>query len=418
MNISILGLGYVGCVSAGCLAKNGHNVIGVDISEIKVELINKGISPIVEFHVDELISEAVNKNLLRAVLDADEAIQKSDISIICVATPSTNTGHLDLEHIFNTAKSIGKALKNKKSFHTIAIRSTVSPGTNENVSRIIAEESQKTDGVDFAVASNPEFLREGSAVSDYENPPYTIIGTKSDRAFAALSELYKNVKAPILRTSVETAELIKYVNNTFHALKITFANEIGNICSAVGADANELMNIFINDTKLNISSAYLKPGMAYGGSCLPKDLLGLNRIAHDNYIDVPVISAIEKSNEIQKQNVFNKVVQFGKQRIGIIGLAFKAGTDDLRYSPSVDLVERLLGKGYKVRIYDKNINLSRLLGKNKSFIEEKLPHLALLLSENLEEVISNSEVIVFTQKYLEAEKECFKMNKHVIKFYN
>lgn len=417
MKISIFGLGYVGCVSAACLAKNGHSIIGVDINKHKVDLINKGISPIVELGLDELIQSAVKNNLLKATLNAFEAVLKSDVSIICVGTPNSLTGHLNTEYIFNTAKAIGEALKEKSSFHTIVIRSTVPPGTNMKVSDIIAEKSVGKNFENFAVVSNPEFLREGSALNDYNNPPYTIIGTESQKAYEIVSKLYEDINSPIIRTSIKVAEFIKYVNNTFHALKIVFANEIGNICDALNIDKYELMDLVTKDTKLNISPVYLKPGMPFGGSCLPKDLLGLIRLAQDNYLDIPLISSIDKSNEIQKLTILKKIVDYKKQKIGIIGLSFKPGTDDLRYSPSVDLVERLIGKGYQVMIYDENVNYSRLLGKNKSFIDEKLPHFSSLLCSNVEELIKSTDIIIFTQKNLEAEKKCKDLKKTCLKFY-
>jgi GDP-mannose 6-dehydrogenase len=394
MNISIFGLGYVGCVGMGCLASNGHQVIGVDVQQQKVDLINQGRSAIVEKDIDQIIADQFEKKRISATTNALEAVLGSVVSIICVGTPSSPLGHLNLEYIFQTAAQIGQALKDKNTFHVVAIRSTVLPGTNKKVGEIIEHESGKKRNVDFSVVSNPEFLREGSAVADYFNPPMTVLGGDNEQALDVMAQLYAGINGPVEIVDIQVAETIKYVNNSFHALKVAFANEVGNICKQLGIDSHEVMRLFCLDRQLNISPVYFKPGFAYGGSCLPKDLKALNTLAHDLYIDSPVLNAIDISNEKQKQRAFDLITQAKKRKIGILGLSFKAGTDDLRNSPIVDVIEKLNGKGYEIRIFDRNVSLSRLVGKNKSFIEEKLPHLCYMMQDEINRVLEWADVIV------------------------
>lgn len=398
MTVSIFGLGYVGCVSLGCLAQNGFNVIGIDVSQQKIDLINSGLPTIIEKDVDKLILEHHKSGKIRATGNYLEAVIQSDVSIICVGTPSKPEGHLNLDYIFNTAKQIGESIKNKKDFHVIIIRSTVMPGTNNKYAEIVEEISGKKNNIDFAVVSNPEFLREGSAVADYYNPPYTLLGTENDKAFEIASKLYQSINAPILRVEIKVAELIKYVNNSFHALKVAFGNEIGNICKKLSINSHELIEIFLRDTKLNISEAYLRPGLPYGGSCLPKDLKGLNTIAYDNYLKVPVLEAVEYSNSIHKNILLELIENLGSKNVGILGLSFKSGTDDLRYSPMLELAEKLLGKGYHLNIYDEKVKISRLIGANKNYLETHLPHLNDLIDDNIEKMIDASKVIIISQK--------------------
>ena len=395
MNISIFGLGYVGCVSLGCLAKNGHKVIGVDVSQSKVDQINSGIATIVEKDIDDIIKEQRNLGTIEATTDSKEAVMKSELSIICVGTPSTEKGHLNLEYIFGVAQNIGLTLKGKNQYHVIAIRSTIMPGTCEKISRIIEEVSGKKHGIDFDVVDNPEFLREGSAVNDYFNPPLTLIGGESEKAIELVSSLYVNLPGKIVAVNTRLAEIMKYVNNTFHALKISFANEIGNICSELDIDSQQVMEILCMDKQLNISPYYMKPGFAYGGSCLPKDLGGLQTLAHDLYLSVPIIESINKTNDIQIQRAIKKMSKYFGKKIILLGLSFKAGTDDLRNSPYVDLVESLLGKGFDLMLYDDNIKLAKLTGKNKEYIDKKIPHLTELLSDKtLKETIDSGDVII------------------------
>ena len=398
MNISIFGLGYVGCVGAACCAKLGHHVIGNDVSENKVNLINQGKPTIIEAEIEDLIRDAHDKGFLEATMDYHYAVHNSEISFIVVGTPSSKEGHLNLNYIYGVARQIGDALADKDGFHIVAIRSTVLPGTNAKVGEIIAETSGKVRGKDFTVVSNPEFLREGTAVHDYMNPPLTLIGTDSEYAERKFRELYKDIPGEFISTDIEVAEIMKYVNNTYHGLKIVFANEVGNICKALGIDSHKVMDIFCKDRQLNISPYYFKPGFAYGGSCLPKDSKALRTLAHDLYVDVPVINAINPSNEQQKKNAVEIIESKGQRRIGILGLSFKSGTDDLRCSPIVDVAEELLGKGYEIHIYDKNVRISQLTGTNADFIAAKLPHLHEIISDDLNAVCAESDILVITNK--------------------
>lgn len=403
MRVSIFGLGYVGCVSAGCLTNKGHKVIGVDVSETKVNLINAGRPTIIEKDIGKLIKEAHECGFLEATTDVKYAVVNTDISIIAVGTPSSREGHLNLQYIFNVAQQIGEVLKEKIGFHVVAIRSTVLPGTNQKIGEIIEIASEKKNGVDFGVISNPEFLREGTAVKDYFNPPLTLIGYDCEKAKEMMLELYSSLPGEKICTDIRVGEIMKYINNTFHALKVVFGNEVGNICKELEIDSYKVMEIFCKDTHLNISPYYFKPGFAYGGSCLPKDTKALRTLTKDLYIKSPVIESIEYSNSIQKENAYEMILNKGKKNIGILGLSFKAGTDDLRCSPMVDVVERLLGKGLKLLIYDKNVKVSELTGTNKEFIESKIPHLQKLVTDDIDAVISDSEVIVIANKENEFE---------------
>ncbi len=400
MKISVFGLGYVGCVSLGCLAKNGHTVIGVDTDPEKVMQINKGIATIIEKGIDVIIKEQYLKGNISATVDSKYAVLNSELSIISVGTPSTPTGHLNLEHIFNVAQEMGEALKCKLNlgFHVIAIRSTVLPGTIERFSHVIEIVSGGKRNQDFAVVSNPEFLREGSAVQDYFHPPMILIGAEHEASARQVAQLYNNLIAEIVITEIKEAEIIKYVNNAFHALKISFANEIGNICTALGIDSVNVMNIFCKDKQLNISDNYLKPGFAYGGSCLPKDLKGLQTIAHDNYLKTPLIDSIEYSNDVQIKRGMEKIIAQGKHKLGFLGISFKAGTDDLRNSPAITIIEGLLGKGYKILIYDQHVNVSNLKGTNRDFMRERMPHLHQLMVDDINQLVEASELIIVNNK--------------------
>ena len=401
MRISIFGMGYVGCVGAACCAKLGHHVVGVDVSAHKVELINSGRPTIIEKDIEELVKAAHDEGKLEATTDVAYAVQNSEISFIAVGTPSSKEGHLNLNYIYKVAAQIGEALKDKAEFHIVAVRSTVLPGTNERIGRILEEASGKKRDEAFTVVSNPEFLREGTAVHDYLNPPLTLVGADNEAAMEKMRQLYKDLPGEFIATDIRVAEMMKYVNNTYHALKIVFGNEVGNICKALDIDSHKVMEIFCKDKQLNISPYYFKPGFAYGGSCLPKDSKALRTLARDYYVDVPVINSIEESNEIQKKNAVNLIMDKGKRKVGILGLSFKAGTDDLRCSPIVDVVEVLLGKGFELRIYDKNVKLSEITGTNKDFIMAKIPHLQHFVYDDLDKVVRESDVLVITNKEAE-----------------
>jgi GDP-mannose 6-dehydrogenase len=399
VKISIFGLGYVGSVSAGCLAELGHEVIGVDVNPIKVDLINSGRSPVIEPQLATLIARGVANERLIATTEADEGVRSSEVSLICVGTPSKNNGGLDLKYVTRVCQDIGRALMNKDSFHVVVVRSTMLPGgLEEHVVPLLESASGKEVGCDFGVCSNPEFLREGTAVKDFLHPPYTLLGVNDDRTRQIVAELYANVEAPLYIVSPKVAEMVKYANNAFHALKVTFANEIGNICKQQGIDSHQVMDIFCQDHKLNLSAYYLKPGFAFGGSCLPKDLRAL--LYHGRRLDLtlPVLEAILPSNRRQIRRAFDMIRQTGYKKVGVLGFSFKSGTDDLRESPQVELIETLLGKGYHVKIYDKNVSLARLYGSNKDYIERQIPHIAALMSDNIEDLLAESQVIVIGNK--------------------
>jgi GDP-mannose 6-dehydrogenase len=397
-NISVFGLGYVGCVGVGCLAQLGHRVIGVDPQQTKIDFINKGQATIIEEGIAELIAAQHAAGRISATASAAEAILATEVSFICVGTPPTANGHLDLTAIKKVAAEIGSALRQKAERHVVALRSTVLPGTREEVVAIIAQNSGRVSGQDFAVISNPEFLREGSSVRDFFKPPYTLIGSDCVWATEVMRGVYSGIDAAFLTTEPKIAELMKYVCNSFHALKIVFANEVGNICQKLGIDGQKLMEIFCQDTKLNISRAYLTPGFAFGGSCLPKDLKALQTIAHDNYLQTPVLEAIVRSNDHQKEMALEEIQRFGCRKLGFLGLSFKSGTDDLRESPIIDVIERLLGKGYHIQIYDRHVHLSRLVGANREYILQKIPLISEFISNNLETVLAHAELIVVVNK--------------------
>jgi GDP-mannose 6-dehydrogenase len=399
VKISVLGLGYVGCVSAACFAELGHQVIGVDVNEVKVNSIKSGQCPIVEPGIDEMISRYAKAGSLTATSDAIQAVHSSDISLVCVGTPGQSNGSLDLSYIRGSCKQIGEALKTKQAFHVIVMRSTMLPGTvHETVIPTLEESSGKKNGVDFAVAINPEFLREGTAVKDFYEPPFTLIGTDHQQATKALKEIYTGIKAEIYETTVREAEMVKYSCNCFHALKVSFANEIGNICKAVGIDSHRVMEVFCKDDKLNLSPYYLKPGFAFGGSCLPKDLRAINYKARVMDVETPVLRSSLESNERQIDIAFERIVAAGKRKVSMLGLSFKPGTDDMRESPMVTLAERLIGKGLDLRVYDKEVSLAKLLGANKAYIENEIPHISNLMSDSLEETIGHGDVVIVCKK--------------------
>ncbi len=397
--ISVFGLGYVGVVTAGCLARDGHDVVGVDTNAAKVDLVNAGQSPIMEQSTPGIVEEAVRKGTLRATVDADEAIAASEISMICVGTPSQLNGNLDLKYVRRVSEQIGRALRSKSGFHVVVCRSTVLPGSMRGILLPILEEcSGKRAGTDFGLCNNPEFLREGSAVHDFDHPPKVVVGQMDVRSGDLVAGLYERLDAPMVRTSVETAEMVKYVDNVWHALKICFANEIGNVCKALGLDSHDVMDIFCRDTKLNLSPCYLKPGFAFGGSCLPKDVRALTYKARTLDLELPVLNSILASNERQIGEAFRMITGFGHRKIGVLGLSFKPGTDDLRESPMVELVERLLGKGYDVLIFDENVRLANLTGANRDYILNRIPHIAPLLTEDPRKVLDYGQVIVVGNK--------------------
>ena len=395
MKISIFGLGYVGAVSLACLARDGHQVIGVDIDATKLRLITEGKTPVVEEGMVELMQRVATCGRVSVTTDAEEAVLGSEISLVCVGTPSASNGSQDQGAILRLAEQMGRALQRKSQPHVVVFRSTLVPGTVEDVLRPIVERtSGKRDGVDFHLCFQPEFLREGSSIRDYDKPPFTVVGANSEGAYEKLQALFGHLPCKFLRTSVRSAEMMKYCCNNFHALKITFANETARLCNALGVDPFEVMSLVCQDTQLNISPAYLKPGFAFGGSCLPKDLRATAYLAKVHDVSVPVLAAILPSNEDHLTLALGKVLASGKRRIGFLGLSFKTGTDDLRESPLVALAERLIGKGMTLSIFDPEVHLARLLGANRAYIDAHLPHLGALLKPDIEEVITESDVLV------------------------
>jgi len=399
LSVSIFGLGYVGSVSAACFASMGHKVIGVDVSRAKVEMMDSGRTPIIEARMSEMVAEANRAGLLHATTDATAAVLNSEVSFVCVGTPSLKNGKLDLSHIEHVAKEIGAAIRQKKSPHVFVLRSTVLAGTTETVVLpILEKESGKKCGQDFTVCYNPEFMREGSAVSDFLNPPYTILGASDSRHLASLRELYKNIPGTLYETTIPVAEMVKYFSNCYHALKVGFANEMGTMCKHLGVDAHAVTKIFISDTKLNISSAYLSPGFAFGGSCLPKDLRAITYKAKELDLKLPLLESLMPSNAEHVNRAVEMVMSTGKKKIAQLGLSFKAGTDDLRESPQVQLIKRLLGEGLDVKVWDEDVSLGRLAGANRQYIEEVIPHIGSVLSADLEGVLRTAEVVILGNK--------------------
>ncbi|MBV2127698.1 nucleotide sugar dehydrogenase [Arsukibacterium indicum] len=395
MNISIFGLGYVGAVSLACLARDGHNVIGVDIDPVKLDLIKSGQSPVIEEGMPELMANMAASGRVSVSQDVQHAIDNSEVSFICVGTPSQANGSQDQTAVLRLAEQLGKALAVKTQRHTIVFRSTLLPGTVEgSLKSLLEQHSGKQDGVDFDICFQPEFLREGSSIKDYDNPPFTIVGANNEAAHQQMQRLFGHLPGQYHRTDVKTAETVKYFCNIFHALKITFANEVARLCEGLTVDPFKVMDLVCADKQLNISAAYLKPGFAFGGSCLPKDLRAMQYVAKQADIEIPMLSNVLSSNQVHLQQAYKKILSLGSRDIGMIGLSFKSGTDDLRESPLVDLAEHLIGKGMHLSIFDPEVNLSRLLGANKRFIEESIPHIGELMTSDIDQLLANNKVIV------------------------
>jgi GDP-mannose 6-dehydrogenase len=398
--VAIFGLGYVGSVTAACLAARGHHVTGVDIDDSKVGAFNAGRGPVIEPGLDGLVAAGLAAGRLRATNEVDRAARDCDLALICVGTPSRDNGGLNLDHVGRVAGQIGAALRDARDrFRVIVLRSTVLPGTAEDlVLPAVAQACGREPGDGWGLVVNPEFLREGTSIADFNEPPRTVIGEMDAACGDAVLDLYRGLPGPIVRTTVRLAEMVKYGDNAFHALKIAFANEMGAICKARGIDSHALMEIFCRDTKLNLSPAYLKPGFAFGGSCLPKDLRALVHAARAHDLRVPLLEGILESNEAHKRRALDLVLRARRRKIGILGLSFKPGTDDLRESPAVELAETLIGKGFQVSIYDRNVSLARLVGANRAYIEREIPHLSSLMRPSLEEICGHAEVLVVTTR--------------------
>src|SRR3954468_17626743 len=410
MRVSVFGLGYVGSVSAASFAADGHQVVGVDVNADKVAAVNAGRSPIVEPGLDDLLARATAEGRLRATTSTEDAVHNTDASLLCVGTPSRRNGSLDLTYLERVSEQIGAALADTPHYHIVVVRSTVLPGTTHDVVIPALERSSgKTYGDGFGVSVNPEFLREGTALKDFRKPPLTLVGHNHAADASGTIALYQAIDAPLISTSIRVAEMMKYTSNTWHALKVVFANEIGNLCKKLDVDSHEVMDIFCRDDKLNLSPYYLKPGFAFGGSCLPKDVRALQYRAKEVDVELPLISQILPSNKAQIQQALDQILETGKKQVGLLGFSFKAGTDDLRESPIVILAEALLGKGVSLKIYDKNVSLAKLVGANKDYIVKQIPHLSSLLCNTIDEVIEGSDVIVVgnqAPEFAQAVQEC------------
>jgi len=413
--ISVFGLGYVGSVTAACFSSNGHKVLGIDVAKEKVELLASGKTPILEPGIQELITSSHAQGRLGATTDVDKAIHETDLSFICVGTPSQASGKLDLKGIQHVCQQIGASLKKKDTFHVVVTRSTILPGTTaEVVTPALEAASGKTAGQEFGVATNPEFLREGSAIKDFLNPPMTVLGVSDPKSEALLRELYEWAPCELFTVPVPTAEMVKYACNSFHALKVAFANEIGTLCKHAGVDTEAVTRIFLSDKQLNISPYYLNPGFAFGGSCLPKDVRALVYRGKELDCRLPLVESIMASNHEHIERAVQSILVRGKKRVGMLGLSFKSGTDDLRESPQVLLIKKLLGEGYLPRIWDENVYLGRLIGSNRQFIEENIPHIGSLLTNDLEQVIRESEIVVIGTRLDRAKLESWLQPHHVV----
>ena len=414
LKVSVFGLGYVGAVSCACLPTLGHEVIGIDTNSAKVRMINDGQSPVVEEGINELIDAAVRAGKLRATVDVDVAVSGSDISLISVATPSNPNFTPNLAAVYSVIRSIGTTLRTKEGHHTIVLRSTVPPGTTEDwVLPILEESAGRKVGDRLSLVFNPEFLREGSSVKDFHEPPQTVIGSLDEAGYSLLEELYAGLPGSVVRTSCRVAESVKYLCNVFHAMKIVFANEAGSVLKACGLDGREVMRIFCQDTQLNISAAYLRPGFAFGGSCLPKEVKGFLTLARDKGVPIPAMQGLLDSNAAHIERAYDLIARDGRRKVALFGLAFKPGTDDMRDSPLVTLAERLIGKGFELSIFDASVKLGRLLGKNKEFIDREIPHLDRLLRETPEEALAGAEVVVIGHADRDARAAIIARSPHV-----
>ena len=405
MRVSVFGLGYVGAVTAACLARAGHEVTGVDVNHEKVAMVNDGASPVVEPGLGDLLAGVVGHGRLRATVSSEKAVAETDLALICVGTPGQANGRPDTSALEQVGREIGQALRGRADPYTVVLRSTVLPGSTDGllIPALVQGWGRPLDGT-VRVAVNPEFMREGSSLHDFAEPPFVLVGCEDPKTAALVSALYHGVQAPLVHTAVRTAEMVKYVSNAFHALKVCFANEIGDVCAAAGADPHEVMRVFLTDRKLNVSEAYLRPGFAFGGSCLPKDLRALLHAGRTGDLSLPLLSAILPSNEVQVRRAVEAVLVTRRRRVGVVGLAFKPGTDDLRESPMVALVETLIGKGLDVRIFDPNVALARLVGANRRYIDEEIPHIASLMTESVDAVVAHGEVLVIGSASDEAQR--------------
>jgi len=404
MDIAVFGVGYVGAVSAACLANDGHNVVAVDPNPEKVEPLSRGEAPVLEPGLNEIVSQAVTRGRLRSTADGRSAVHETDLSLVCVGTPSRRNGSLDTSNVAAVSRSLGEILREKNDFHSVVVRSTILPGTMDGmVIPTLEQASGKSAGEDFGIGYFPEFLREGTALKDYNEPGTIVFGGADNRTIEALYNINSRFAVKPFVVDIATAEAIKYTNNAWHALKISFANEVGNICQSCGIDGHAVMDVLCSDRRLNISTAYLRPGFAFGGSCLPKDLRAFSYAAKMRDVPTPILNATLEANSLQVDRAFEMIVATGARRVGLLGLSFKPDTDDLRESPMVDLAERLVGKGFELRIYDPNVQMGKLTGANSSYIRSRIPHLSTLLSQDIMEVVDHAETVVVYNPFAAAE---------------
>jgi GDP-mannose 6-dehydrogenase len=404
MNIAVFGLGYVGCVSAACLADREHQVVGVDVDPHKVALVAKGEASVIEPGLDDLLASVVKRGLLRATTDTADAVRGCDVSLVCVGTPSLLNGSLDVTAILRVMEQIGEALSQSDRYHVIAVRSTLLPGVLDTLIGVIERASGRTVGAEIGLCVNPEFLREGTAISDFQTPPFTVIGSSDARSGDLVEGLYAGIAAPVYRVNARSASMVKYASNAYHALKVSFANEMGVLCSALGIDSHEVMDVFVQDRRLNVSAAYLRPGFAFGGSCLPKDLRALLYAAKTNDVEVPVLRSVLPSNDLHIQRVVDTLTALEYRDVALLGLSFKPGTDDLRESPLVRLAEALIGKGFRLSIYDSDVSMSNVFGRNRAYIERVLPHISDLLKTDLDQVVGGAQVVIIGKRSEAADK--------------
>jgi len=404
MNIAVFGLGYVGCVSAACLADREHQVVGVDVDPHKVALVAKGEASVIEPGLADLLASVVKRGLLRATTDTADAVRGCDVSLVCVGTPSLMNGSLDVTAILRVMEQIGEALSQSDGYHVIAVRSTLLPGFLDALVGVIERASGRTVGAEIGLCVNPEFLREGTAIADFQTPPFTVIGSFDARSGDLVEGLYAGITAPVYRVGTRSASMVKYASNAYHALKVSFANEMGVLCSSLGIDSHEVMDVFVQDRRLNVSSAYLKPGFAFGGSCLPKDLRALLYAAKTNDVEVPVLRSVLPSNDLHIQRVVDTLTALEYRDVALLGLSFKPGTDDLRESPLVRLAEALIGKGFRLSIYDSDVSMSNVFGRNRAYIERVLPHIGDLLKTDLDQVIGRAQVVIIGKRSEAADK--------------
>jgi GDP-mannose 6-dehydrogenase len=398
MELAVVGLGYVGAVAAACLADSGNGVVVVDISQPKISQLNAGRSPIMEPGLGELIGRNVAQGRLSGSADLRGAVLGSQATIICVGTPSSASGDVRLADLDRVIDQVAGALRESDSWHLVMLTSTVPPGTTEQrVIPRIEEVSGKKCGRDFGVAFSPEFLREGSAIDDYRHPAKTVVGASDGRAFDCAAAIFGPYAHSVTATSISVAEMVKLSDNSWHALKVAYTNEISRFCSSLDIDSHAVMKIFASDTRLNISATYMSPGFAFGGSCLPKDLRTLVYRARQLGVEIPVLESVLPSNRSHVDAALRRIQQLGVKRVALLGIAFKPGTDDLRESAMLELAERLIGKGYEIAIHDEYVNLDRLVGANREYVEKMHPHIASLLQDDLEVTLKDAELIIVAQ---------------------